>query len=511
MLHTCAKTRTLTRAPLRFIWPVKSLLLKQLAEAAGGASFFGFIPDGSMNATVFNCALANLHTTCAADVALTLRLPDDAMASVRLVGGYGSASDAGGVLTARPGALQLGAPRRFLVTGLPAGGAERLQVELSYRVPGAPPSARVIVALPPVAATPRPLDAAACAAARLRLAGAAAASAALRVARLDLDAARGIVRDAAAPMLALPAADAPPVLGDLLGEVAGALASADSFNRWGEHFLRFVDAASLFEARFNFKDPGGLSFGGAAFASKLAALDAAFSRLPAPAPSLLPPALGVPAPRGAQAQAGVPVFTATVFADTFNNARGGCFALGCAIALPGGRATTVGAVRPGDVVATGLDGAGSARVVCLVDFAGPLKVVTLPGGPTLTPWHPVRPAGSPTWQFPARLAQPGCTIGTAPRVRSFVLEAGASCVLIDGMAACTLGHGLEDDDVIKHAFYGTRRVLDDLAAFPGWAAGHVTLTRDDEVYSEDGAILAYRPAPRATLHAAAGAPILLAA
>ena len=493
---------------------MKSLLLKQLAEAAGGASFFGFIPDGSMNATVFNCALANLHTTCAADVVLALRLPGDAnMAAVRLVGGYGSAADAAGALTARPGALQLGAPRHFLVTGLPAGGADRLQVEISYRVPGAPPSARVTVVLPPVTATPRPLDVAACSAARLRLAGAAAASSALRVARLDLDAGRGIVRDAAAPMLALPASDAPPVLGDLLGEVAGALASADSFNRWGEHFLRFVDAASLFEARFNFKDPGGLSFGGAAFASKLAALDAAFARLPAPAPSLLPPALGVPAPRGTQptAAAGVPVFTATVFADTFNNSRGGCFALGCTIALPGGRTTTVGAVRPGDIVATGLDGAGSARVVCLVDFEGPLKVVTLPGGPTLTPWHPVRPAGSTSWQFPARLAQPGCVVGSEPRVRSFVLEAGASCVLIDGMAACTLGHGLDDDDVIKHAFYGTRRVLDDLAAFPGWEAGHVTLTRDDEVYSDDGAILAYRPAQRAAQHAAAAAPILLAA
>ena len=494
---------------------VKSLLLKQLAEAAGGASFFGFIPDGSMNATVFNCALANLHTTCAADTSLRLRLPGHA--ALRLVGGYGAEGSAD-ALTARPGALQLGAPRHFLIENLPADGAAALEVELSYRAPGTPAGARIVVALP--AAAPRPLDAAACVTARLRLSGAAAAAAALRVARLDLEAARRAVLDAAAPMMAMPPADAPPVLGDLLGEVAGALASPDAFNRWGEHFLRFVDAASLFEARFNFKDPGGLAFGGAMFNDKLAALDAAFAQLPPPTPSLLPPALGVPAPGGGQRQqqqqSGIPIFTATVFAEQFNNSRGGCFAMHCAVALPGGASTTVGALRPGDVVATGLDGKGSARIACLVDFQGPIKVVTLPnGGPTLTPWHPVRPRGSPTWQFPARLAGPGCAVAMAPCVRSFVLEAGASNVLIDGMPACTLGHGLEDDDVIRHAFYGTRRVLDDLARFPGWAQGHVTLTHADEVHSDDGLIIAYRPAAAAVdevhQHMEAQAPLALAA
>ena len=466
-----------------------------------------------MNATVFNCALANLHTTCAADVSLRLRLPGHA--GLRLVGGYGAEASADS-LTARPGALQLGAPRHFLVDNLPASAAAGLEVVLSYRAPGTPADARIVVALPPAA--PRPLDAAACAAARLRLSGPAAVSAALRVARLDLEAARRAVLDAAAPMMAMPPADAPPVLGDLLGEVAGALASPDAFNRWGEHFLRFVDAASLFEARFNFKDPGGLAFGGAPFNDKLAALDAAFAQLPPPTPSLLPPALGVPAPGGGprqQQQTGIPIFTATVFAETFNNARGGCFAMHCAVALPGGGSTTVGALRPGDVVATGLDGSGSAGIACLVDFQGPIKVVTLPhGGPTLTPWHPVRPRGSPTWQFPARLADPSCAVAMAPCVRSFVLEAGASNVIVDGMPACTLGHGLEDDDVIRHAFYGTQRVLDDLARFPGWAQGHVALTHADEVYSDEGLILAYRPATAAAAQQQrleAQAPLALAA
>ena len=31
----------------------------------------------------------------------------------------------------------------------------------------------------------------------------------------------------------------------------------------------------------------------------------------------------------------------------------------------------------------------------------------------------------------------------------------------------TLGHGLESDAVVRHAYFGSRRIVDDLAALPG--------------------------------------------
>ncbi len=502
---------------------MKSALLRQLADAAGGGSYFGFIPDGTMNATVFNCALANLHVTCAADTRLTLRLraatAAESAPAFQLVGGYGAeaaAADADGTLriTAAPGALQFGAPRSFLLQGIPPGGWDRLAAELSYRQPGLPCSARCTATLPAGCAVP--LDAAAVAAARHRLSGAEAITRAARLARMDADAARAIIRAAAAPMLAEPHGREPPVLGDLLGEVSGALATPEAFNRWGEHFLRFCPAASLLQSRLNFKDPGGLAFGGAPFLAQLAALDAAFVTVGVPMPSLAPPALGVPA--GARGQAfsatsSIPTFTATVFADSFNNQRGGCFALSCAVALPGGGATTVGALRAGDAVATGLGpDAGSARIRCVVEYTTPVRVVTLPGGgPTLTPWHPVKLPGASAWAFPARIVD-GTAAATAmaPRVRTFVLESGsAGCVVIDGVLAATLGHGRTDDAVLAHAFYGTRRVIDDLSAFPGWQEGLVRMCQADELWDDAaGALLGYRPAASAT---AAGSSVLAAA
>ena len=75
-------------------------------------------------------------------------------------------------------------------------------------------------------------------------------------------------------------------------QVSGALASAEAFDRWGEHFLRFSPDASLHQRRNNFKDPGGLTWGGPPFNAQLAKLNDAFLTLGVPQPSLRPPTIG---------------------------------------------------------------------------------------------------------------------------------------------------------------------------------------------------------------------------
>lgn len=104
---------------------MKSLLLRQLADAAGGASAFGFIPDGTMNATVHNCAVANLDVTCCADSRLVARLLPGgsggaaADAPVRVLGGYGAKgsrlADGTWEVVCCPGAVQYGQPRGFVL------------------------------------------------------------------------------------------------------------------------------------------------------------------------------------------------------------------------------------------------------------------------------------------------------------------------------------------------------------------------------------------------------------
>ena len=119
---------------------------------------------------------------------------------------------------------------------------------------------------------------------------------------------------------------------------------------------------------------------------------------------------------------------------------------------------------------------------------GACELVTLPGGLVVTPYHPVRvpvsadataadaAAAYAPWRFPCELgvvAERAC-----PFVTSFVLErsAGVShAMLIDGAACVCLGHGLTDNEVVRHAFFGTERVVDALRAAPGFADGIVRL------------------------------------
>ncbi len=61
-------------------------------------------------------------------------------------------------------------------------------------------------------------------------------------------------------------------------------------------------------------------------------------------------------------------------------------------------------------------------------------------------------------------------------VYNFVLEDGHSA-LINDVTVVTLGHNFTSNSVIKHNFYGTQKVIDNLARFEGWEEGLVVLDK----------------------------------
>mmetsp|Transcript_64913 Transcript_64913/g.131853 ORF Transcript_64913/g.131853 Transcript_64913/m.131853 type:complete len:100 (-) Transcript_64913:68-367(-) len=62
---------------------------------------------------------------------------------------------------------------------------------------------------------------------------------------------------------------------------------------------------------------------------------------------------------------------------------------------------------------------------------------------------------------------------TPQRVYNIVLDRG-HVVTVDGVEAVTLGHGLQDD-IVRHPYFGTHAVVDDLRALPGWHRGRIDL------------------------------------
>eukprot|EP00980_Cylindrotheca_fusiformis_P028884 scaffold22668_cov161-Cylindrotheca_fusiformis.AAC.1 len=137
-----------------------------------------------------------------------------------------------------------------------------------------------------------------------------------------------------------------------------------------------------------------------------------------------------------------------------------------------GRYVDVSLVAPGDMLQTR---DGVVRVRCVVTTEcdmGIENLVDLGGGVMLTPWHPVRVKGANGWSFPANLGQ--VKRYNCAAVYNFVLEDGVS-VPIGPLEAITLGHGIVDDPVAKHDYFGSTKVVQDLSQMLGWNQGRVHL------------------------------------
>ncbi|KAL2916721.1 hypothetical protein HK105_203838 [Polyrhizophydium stewartii] len=217
----------------------------------------------------------------------------------------------------------------------------------------------------------------------------------------------------------------------------------------------------------NFKDPGLQEYGGELFRKLRDEFDAAFVALPPPRPTRTQRA------RGAVA--------ATYTSSTaFHSRSRPCFAGECGVRMADGSVRAVRDLAAGDRVATSLDGSTpAAAVVCVVlspSDAGRAHLVALDGGLRVTPFHPVRAAsdgaGASEWVFPRDLGD--VREAACDAVFNFVLD-HTHTMVIGGRECITLGHGRTDNAVVAHDYFGTRRVVDDLAGMRGWARGLVVV------------------------------------
>ena len=149
-------------------------------------------------------------------------------------------------------------------------------------------------------------------------------------------------------------------------------------------------------------------------------------------------------------------------------------------------------------------------VACVLrtDISGALAqavpLVSLPGGLVVTPWHPIRCSGK--WAFPGLLVAPQpqpCEAGFSFLVLSSASASSAdddddddassgccyaACMRINGVECVTLAHGIQDDKVASHAFFGTEAVVRSLQACKGWEHGLVCLSLGEEGSSSGGAV-----------------------
>jgi len=298
----------------------------------------------------------------------------------------------------------------------------------------------------------------------------------------------------ASPAKALPAVEA--LATTLRDECLLGMSTAENRRTWGRHYCHTLPGMLRTERRSNFRDAALQHLGRDAsgndglFAEQSDAAELAFATLAPPTPSL--------AARRNSATYAPP---AALPAEYMRG--GGCFAPDATVDVVGVGPTRLDALRAGARVRTADGGDAAVRCVVLTPCAGGRAVlVTLPrslGGLRLTEWHPVLcTADSDGGRFRFPLMLGAAALHACEHVYNLVLDR-CHVPLVCGVGAVSLGHGLESDDVVRHAYWGGA-VLDDLAKLDGWAEGRVVLRAAKPTAA------AAEPEPAASAASAAVAP-----
>ena len=157
---------------------------------------------------------------------------------------------------------------------------------------------------------------------------------------------------------------------------------------------------------------------------------------------------------------------------------GGCFVGSCMVLTDEGRPKYVKDLQRGDR----MWGGHTIRAVVYTALCQPVPMVKFPTGLVITPWHPIRNSPVEPWQFPAEMPHGMQELFELKGYYNLVLDTG-HVVEMNGYQVCTLGHGFTENDVIRHPYFGTQAVIEDLKLHDGWAEGLVqripeTIQRD---------------------------------
>ncbi|CAF2924759.1 unnamed protein product [Rotaria sp. Silwood2] len=231
------------------------------------------------------------------------------------------------------------------------------------------------------------------------------------------------------------------LLTDLTGQIKAAFSRYDWFAKWGIHYLPSITRAHLLQQCNNFKDPGVQHYGqGQLFNTVRDEMDAIFCSLPAPK----------------RANSG-----ATIDMSVFNNSDNPCFHGSCTVKLFDGSIKFVKDIRRGDRLYP--HGGTINYILKTICNNQQAQMVLLDTGLIITPWHPIRLNGI-TWILPCSLV-PSPTNITCDAVYSFALDQGHT-IWINDIECVTLGHGFKED-IVRHVYYGSERVIEDLRIMDG--------------------------------------------
>jgi Mg-chelatase subunit ChlD len=247
-------------------------------------------------------------------------------------------------------------------------------------------------------------------------------------------------------------------LADLNGQVRKAIESTN-FKKWGKHYLPSLAGAYQYQRCNNFLDIGIQQFCGETFEKVRTKLDEVFNTLPPPKPTHRERMVNDCIRMGRAAS--VPLRDLS----SYNDRSGPCFAGHCRVTMADGSQKRCENVNKGDIVVTSND--GHSEVVCVVETKVDGISMIQYSKLCISKWHPIKKNG--IWIFPNNLKKKEI-IQYAGKIYSFLLlnKQGkyAEDLIIENEVCIALAHGIENDSVATHPFYGSMAVVNELKKAP---------------------------------------------
>jgi hypothetical protein len=245
------------------------------------------------------------------------------------------------------------------------------------------------------------------------------------------------------------------------GQIQKAFSNDEWFKRWGIHYFKYFIRSHQLQVCSNFKDPSLQHYGGQLFKELRDEVEDIFMTMPVPVASRAPPS---------QPYSGN-------FTQSTYQATGPCVDGDGYVKIENGQIKKIYYLKKGDKIINS-DG-NVATIVCVIKTKvknGSTSMLSL-NQMKVTPFHPIRIDNK--WRFPANVGK--IRNYNSKYVYNFVLDKH-HIMTINGIDIITLGHGIENDPVLKHPFFGTQEVINHLKTHPGWDEGLIELKQYEPKY-----------------------------
>jgi len=249
------------------------------------------------------------------------------------------------------------------------------------------------------------------------------------------------------------------ITNEINGEIKLAVTNSQHWGTWGQHYIPSLSRAHMQQICSNFKDHALQFYTSDLFEKLRDQGDDIFLSLPPPKPSKR---LYNTSPHS------------TLRMAHYYNQNNACFVGSARVKTPDGFTQCKNLKKGDEVIARNRDGSPCISKISVVvrnkmNTDKLIKVGTL----ISTPFHPIKIRGK--WSFPIDV---GTTVSMkVDYVYSFLLEEDdAVSMMIEGYEAITYAHGIENDKVATHSFFGTQKCVDSMMKLKGFKDGLVTIT-----------------------------------